>query len=457
MAFLLVLQAAKFFPKPVQQLLNRVGSSPIATRVLRGSLWSLAGSLVSRILALGAALLVARMLGKASYGELGILQSTIGMFGTVAGFGMGTTAVKFVAEFRNTDPVKAGKIITLSSIVSWSMGITLGAALFLLAPWLAQSSLAAPELTPYIQLSALLLLLNAVSGAQTGVLSGFEAFRKIAWVNGLTGLLNFPLVVGGAMFFGLAGVIWGMIIAQAIGCLANVLLWRREAARLQIPIVPWSSAISELSVLWRFAVPATLGSLLITPVDWACTAMLVRQPDGFEQVGALTAANQWFGALLWLPYVMAQSVMPVLSERIGVNDAARSTKLLGISIKISAAVTLPFALIGSLLSRHIMGAYGEDFARDWPTLVVALTTCAVVAIQVPVANMIAASNRMWLGFWMNFLWAIVFLVMTWLFVQWGAFGLASARLMAYVAQGCWACLYAMVWVRSMDKGLRTRR
>jgi O-antigen/teichoic acid export membrane protein len=304
-------------------------------------------------------------------------------------------------------------------------------------------------LSPYIQISALLLLLNAVNGAQTGVLSGFEAFRKIAWVNALTGLLNFPLVVSGAFLFELSGVIWGMIIAQASGCLANVLIWKQEAARLHVPIVPWSTTISELSVLWRFTVPATLGSLLIHPVDWACIAMLARQPNGFEHIGALNAANQWFSAVLWLPYVMAQSVMPILSERIGVRDAGRSTKLLIVSIKASAAITLPFVIIGSLLSRDIMGAYGEDFVLDWPTLVVSLATCAVVAVQVPVGNMIAASGRMWLGLCMNLLWAAVFLAMTSLLVDWGAIGLASARFFAYCAQGLWACLYAVVWVRSM--------
>lgn len=443
--------AASLIPKSLRQFLDRARSSPIATRLLHGSLWSVAGSVLSRILALVAALLVARIVGKASYGELGVVQSTIGMFGTLAGFGMGTTAAKFVAEFRNTDPAKAGRIIALSSMVSWGMGIILGATLFVLAPWLARSSLAVPELGPLLQLGALLLLLNAVNGAQTGVLSGFEAFRKIAWVNGLTGLLNFPLVIGGAMLLGVSGVVFGMIAAQACGCLANLIIWRGEAARLQIPVVPWVRAFSELSVLWRFAVPATLGSLLINPVDWACTAMLVREPNGLENVGAFSAANQWYGALLWLPYVIAQSVMPVLSERLGVSDYARSAKVLSTSIKISVAVTVPFVIIGSLLSRQIMGAYGETFAQDWPTLVVSLTTCVVVALQVPAGNMLAASNRMWLGFAMNVLWATVFLVATWLLVRWGALGLASARLIAYTAQGSWAGFYAMSLVRAMRK------
>lgn len=439
-------------PHTFQKLWAKLESSPIGKRLVHGTLWSFAGSLISGVLALVAAMLVARLLGKASYGELGIIQSTIGMFGSLAGFGIGTTAAKFVAEFRCTDPAKAGKIIALSRFFSWSTGITFGTVLFFLAPWLTRSVFTNSELSPYIQLSALLLLLNAVNSAQTGVLSGFESFRKIAWISGLTGVLNFPFVVGGAMLFGLSGVVWGMIVAQASGCLANAFIWKREANRLHIPIAPWSRATSELPLIWRFAVPATLGSLLVSPVAWATTAMLARQPDGFEQIGALSAANQWLSALMWLPNVMAQSVMPILSERIGANDANRSTKLFIVSIKISAAITLPFVIIGSLLSSHIMGMYGEDFASDWPTFVAALATGAVIAVQVPVGNMIAASNRMWLGFGMNLLCAVVFLVMTWFLLEWGALGVASARFLAYTAQGIWSWVYAVAWVRTIEKG-----
>lgn len=441
----------KVLPKRFRIFWEQTKSSPIAARLVHGSLWSLTGSVISRLLALAAAVVVARILGKAIYGELGIVQGTIGMFGTLAGFGMGTAATKFIAEFRNTDPMRAGKVIALSSLVSWCTGVTLGMALYILAPWLSESWLAAPEMIPYIRLSALLLVLNAVNGVQTGVLSGFEAFRKIAWVNGLTGLLNFPFVVGGAMLFELWGVVWGMIIAQAAGCLANVIIRRDEAARFHIPLVSWAMALSELSLLWRFALPATLGSLLFNPVDWVCMAMLARQPNGLEHVGTLNAANQWFGALLWLPYVMAQAVMPVLSERLGATDTNRSTKLLIISMKLSVVATLPFAIVGSLLSAQIMSAYGEDFVHDWPTLVVSLITCVIVAVQVPVGNMIAASGRMWLGLSMNLLWASVFVLVAWFSVQWGALGLVSARLIAYVVQGIWGCAYVLVLVRTLKK------
>jgi O-antigen/teichoic acid export membrane protein len=443
-----VRQPARLLPAPLQELVGRYASSPLAARLIHGSLWSLGGSLASRMFALLSAVLVARMLGKATYGQLGIMQSTIGMFGALAGFGMGTAASKFVAEFRHTDPARAGRVIALSSVVSWMSGITLAAALVLLAPALAVSALSSPGLGPYIQLSALLLLLNTVNGAQLGVLCGFEAFRAVSWINGLIGLLGLPLIVGGALLFQLWGVVWGLIVAQAVGCLVAVRIRKREAARLGVPMPSWSRAASELPLVWQFALPATLGCLLVNPVNWACTAMLAVQPHGWEHVGALNAANQWYGALLWFPYLIAQSVMPVLSERIGANDTARSAKVVVVSVKVTAAMTLPLVIIGSLLSKYIMGAYGREFVGDWPTLVVSLLTCAVVAVQVPVGNLVAASGRMWNGLGMNLLWAVVFLAATWLALDWGVLGLALARLVAYVAQGVWGGAFAFLWVRS---------
>src|SRR5437879_2227347 len=86
-------------PSALQPFYQRVEASPLAYRLARGTFWSLAGSLISRGLGLLSAILVGRILGKEEFGELGIIQSTIGMFGTLAGFGMGLTANKHVAEF----------------------------------------------------------------------------------------------------------------------------------------------------------------------------------------------------------------------------------------------------------------------------------------------------------------------------------------------------------------------
>src|SRR5579862_6562755 len=140
-------------PHFLDGLWTRLESSPLGERLLRGSFWSLLGTFASRALGLAAAIFAARILGKAVYGELGIIQSTVGMFGTFAGFGMGTTATKYVAELRIKDPARAGRIIAVSSLVSWVFSLVLMAGLYVAAPWLCLHSLAAPQLTGLLRTS----------------------------------------------------------------------------------------------------------------------------------------------------------------------------------------------------------------------------------------------------------------------------------------------------------------
>ena len=433
-------------PTRLQLRIDRVRESPLASRLVRGSFWSLMGSVVSRGLALVATVLAARLLGKSSYGELGIIQSTVAAFGTLAGFGMGTTATKCVAEFRLTDPNKAGRVIGLCSIVAWTMSSILAVVLLVLAPWLSRSLLSAPHLTEYLQASCVLLLLTGINGAQNGTLAGFEAFKTIARVSAAVGFMSLPLVVGGAYAFGLPGVVAGLILAQAIGCFMNFLAVRREAVRHGVQI-SYSSLKPETSVIWQFSIPAVLGILLISPMNWLCNGMLVRQPQGYGQMGALTAANQWFGALTWLPYMLSGVTLSMLSERLGASDGVGSIKLLRASILANAAVAIPVAAIGSLLSPYIMRAYGTEFRAEWPTLVAMLLAAAAAAVQIPIGVIIAASNRMWTGFLLNLGWSTVLLTSTWWLVHWGSLGVATGQLLAYTAQGLGAFAIAERLIR----------
>ena len=98
-------------PDFLHPLLNRVEDSEIGYRLAKGVFWSMAGAVISRGLGIVSSVVVARTLGKVGFGELGIIHSTVMMFQLFAGFGLGLTATKYVAEYRGTDPQKAGRII----------------------------------------------------------------------------------------------------------------------------------------------------------------------------------------------------------------------------------------------------------------------------------------------------------------------------------------------------------
>jgi O-antigen/teichoic acid export membrane protein len=433
-------------PRLLQVQWDRVDASPLGSRLARGAFWSLVGAVISRGLGLVASILVARMLGKEGFGELGMIQSTVGMFGTFAGFGLGLTATKHVAEFREKDPAKAGRILALSGVVAWVTGGVASLALALAAPWLAEHTIAAPQLADELRIGSLLVLLGAVNGAQTGALAGFEAFKRIAVVSLWAGLANFPCLVVGCYLYGLPGAVWGLVAALGVNCVLNRWAMVQEARRFSVPL--WSSQWrSEVTVLWNFSLPAALAGAAVGPVTWVCSAMLVNQPKGYAEMGIYNAANQWYNAVLFLPGILGQAVLPVLSEEHAQNENRRVGKVLGSSMAMSAAFAFPIVAVASLLSPLIMDAYGPAFRDSWPVMVVVLLTSGLLAVQTVVGQIIAASGRMWLGLAMNAGWGLVLLGGSYEALSLGAMGLAIGRLVAYLVHATWTFAFAYWLIR----------
>ena len=380
------------------------------------------------------------MLGKAGMGELGIIQSTVGIFSAFAGVGMGLTATKYVAQYKKEDPARAGAMLSLSALVTWSGGIVITLAMLVLAPWLARHTIAAPHLTDLLRVGAWLLLFGAVNGAQTGALAGFEAFRSIARVNFIAGISSFPLMAGGAWRFGLTGAVWGLVASQALNCVLSHMALRSEAARATVPFRGSPSA-KDWSVLWRFSLPSTLCTLLFGPANWAASAILVNRPNGYAEMGIFNVTMSWFNVVAFFPGVLAQVVLPLLASQSGSGARQASRKIAAAATKANAVSVIPLALVLSLMSPLIMSAYGSQFREGWPVLIVSLTTAAVLALQVPAVQAITAAGRMWTVFFTYASYGLIYVSCTAAFADFGALGIATARLIAYLVNAVW-----VVWI-----------
>jgi len=434
-------------PHPLRAYWDRVENSELNARLARGMFWSLVGTVISRSLMLAASVFVARLLGKEGFGEFGIIRGTIETFGIFAGFGLGLTAMKHVAEFRRQDPCRAGRILVLSNLAAVGTGATLTLALVVAAPWLAAEALNAPHLSGLLRSGSLLLLLYALTGAQTGALSGFEAFRTIAHVNLCVGLISFPLLTAGAYLGGLEGAVWGMTLTLALHALLNHFALRAEAARAAVPLQVVGCA-REWPVLWQFSLPAVIAGAVMLAGTWLCTLLLVHQPDGYRQMGVFSAASYWFLALACLPNLLGRAATPMLAERHSVADHVGSRKIFRLTVAINAAVTLPIVVMVSLASPWIVRLYGNEFVRDWPTFAVLLLSGATLALIKPAEHVINAHGRMWTLLLLYGGLTILTLLFTFCLIGLGAFGMALARLIAYTIHIALINLVAMYVLRS---------
>ena len=420
----------RFVPPVLRPYLHRIESSPLGVRLARGTFWSFVGSVAQRGLALVASIFVARVLGKVGFGELGIVQGTVMMFSVLAGFGLGMTGTKYVAEFRRKDPAKAGRTIALSRGVAWVTGACMMVGLMALAPVLAERTLAARHLSPLLRLAAITLLFSSINGAQMGALTGFEAFKTISQVNVWSGLVTFGLTVAGAYWGGIKGAVGGLVAAQAITCVIGGRALRRTAAGAQVP-VSFRGCLQESGVLWKFSLPSVLTGLLVWPVNWICSAVLVNQPNGYGEMGLFNAANQTRTLLLFVPNLLVGTLFPILTSLHAENDRRRFKKVLWSLQALNCGAVLVLALAAAALAPLIMRLYGAEFAKGADSLIL-LAFCAVpIAFTNGATQAFASTGRMWLCVLFVTGWALLTLVLTLVLVPRSlALGLALVNLIS---------------------------
>jgi O-antigen/teichoic acid export membrane protein len=413
----------------ISQATDLLSNSPLRERLTRGAFWSIVDTGFTRGFALIISIVVARTVGREHFGQFGVVQSTVGVFGLFAGLGMSVTATKYVAELRHSEPLRTGRILGLSTLLAAISSSAMCIALLTTAPWLARTTLASAEVGPLLRLGCGLLFFGVLNGALAGALYGFEDFKSVAIVDVVAGLVGFGAVIVGVLIAGLSGAICGLVIGVGLQCLGYVFSLRRRLHNSGISII-YQGCFGEWPILATFSVPALLAGAMTGPVTWVCSAIVVNQPNGYAQMGLFNAANQWRGAIMLLPLTLSAPFLPVLSSLFG-KDQNKYLKVLltGMIANTSLALLAGAGVIA--FSRPIMRAYGKGFAGGTPTLTLLVLSAVITASAWSVGQAITSSGRMWWGFTVNLIWAITLLCALWLFRRQGAYGYALATLVAY--------------------------
>jgi O-antigen/teichoic acid export membrane protein len=294
----------------------------LRARFAKGTFWSIVGTSISQGLALLGWVVVARVLGQAGFGELAIVQSTVGVFGVVAGLGLGLTATKHVAEFRDSDPKRVGRILALSFVVALISGGLSAIILFAVSPYIADQAIGAPHLAPVLRLGCWLLLFDTLCGVATGALGGFEAFRTIAKVSLVTGCAKVVLMTIGVCYWSLPGAVGAMVMATTVGSAIGFTALLKEAR--EFGATPSCRDMRlEMPILWKFSIPGCLSAAIVPPVTWITNAMLVHQPGGFAEMGLFYAATRFQAPLRLLGSTTGATLLPILvSMKNRSNDSA---------------------------------------------------------------------------------------------------------------------------------------
>jgi O-antigen/teichoic acid export membrane protein len=431
--------------KRLHRVREHLKDSPIAYRLARGAFWSMVGGVASRIFTMVSAIVIARLLGKEGFGEIGMVQSTMGLFGVLAGFGLGSTATKYIAEYRHKDPERAGRISSLTVVFSLLSGLLMMVLCLALSPWLAQRTLGRPDLASLLAAGSLLMFVSTIGGVLSAALSGYEAFRKIAKINIMQGaaapLMAIPLV----WYFGGQGAIASFTINGALGLILCARALKGESDKYKIPDKYDISIWREWPVLWKFAFPAMTSGLMMAPVTWITNIILVNQPDGYGELGLFNAANQWRMVVIFLPGLLTAAMLPVLSETHGREDKGDFHRTVILNLRATWIVALPLTVLAVTMGKPLAALFGKQFHGTAPIIAVLMVAAFLNVVNSAVGSALAGAGRMWTGTLMNLGWAVVLVASAvFLVPRLGGLGLATAYLVSYLAHTVWVMTYVEI-------------
>lgn len=403
-------------------------NATIKSKLIYGVFWNFINAFASQGFPLIASIIVARLLGTAGYGQLGMINSTIILFSTFAGLGLGITSTKYIAQYHINDPERTGRIMGIVNIFGIISGSLMFILLFAMAPWIATNMLVEPELTSALRIASLLLIFNTMVGIQSGSIAGFGAFKDLAKVAIFQGVISSSLTVTGVYFFGLTGAIVALVLNSIINLILYKLSINNLLKKFKIKI-EYLKAWKEKEIIWKLSFPSMLASIMVGPVVWVANIIIINNPNGYSELGLFNAAEQWKTMLVFIPTIVGGVLLPMVSAN--VNNENKDLEAVNVLASWIIVIIIALPLIS--FPEIIALVYGSEyFTKNFLQSISAmmLVSC-ILAYKEGIARKLIAKNLMWWGFLSNLVWGTLFILSILILQNLGALGLALSYIISY--------------------------
>ena len=405
-----------------------------AGRFSRGVFWNLIGTIFSQGSVFLTSIILARILGKETFGEFGMILSTILALSGIAQVATGVTATKYAAEFRDVNKERAGRVLGLCSLMTFATGSFATFLLIISASPLAEHALNAPQLSSALSISAAFVLFSAMNGFQIGALSGLESFRSISIYSALMGLSYFILTTFGAKFGGLSGALAGVALSAFLRWLVYAILLHKEALKYNISILR-KEGFKEKKILYYFTIPAAASGFTTLPAIWLSNTFLVHQHDGYMEMGLYSAALTLRTIVLFFPSVINNVAIALINSHKGSKDRKQYSSSFFLNIKLTFIFAFTGALLMFVSGEKILGFFGDDFVNTNASLLILLMSISVVFESMSIATyqLIQSHGKMWLSFFIIAIPRDVIIIMSayYLTQYYASSGLAGAYVLGH--------------------------
>jgi O-antigen/teichoic acid export membrane protein len=347
--------------------------------VASGAAWVFGGRIVKILLLFGLQVLMARILGRTSYGGVVLAMMVISIVGTLSGLGINRGVTRKLPQYEDETPKARGVLRAGISVLLASRTLA-GAMLFLAAPLLATRVFNDPDVTLLLRIGAISLPVTALGGIALSSAKSLRDARPHVVVNQVVKPVVRTASVGILVIsYGAVGAMIGDLIAGIVGAIVALIL----AYRL-LPFSIRGQVVNMRSELLRFSLPLMLSAgagLIMGNTD----TFLVGTFLASGAVGSYNVAFQLQEIGYFFFYPLSFLLPPVLTRLDTKNREETIRRTYQVTTKWMTLLTLPPFLAGFLFPEIVIGTtFGSEY--------IDATTAFRVLLVAPLLSVVMGAN-----------------------------------------------------------------
>jgi O-antigen/teichoic acid export membrane protein len=349
-------------------------------------------------------LYAARVLGKAPYGQYATIQAAINVFSLVGAVGFGTTAARYISHLREHDRPRAGRIAGLLFAAAVLCGWLAAVALWLLSPMVPAYTDTFASLTRW---SAVAVLMYSVDGVVTGILSGLENFRALAFVSALQGLTIIVATVVLTPAFGVQGAVAALVLSATVAAGMDCAILSREIRHSRAPF-SLLGALGERRVLVEFSLPTILNSVTLSGSYLLSLSLIGASSAGAAAAGVFGLGRQIGMWVQVAPQILLRATLPVLSERLAA-DRGSVSRIVRTTHGLYMLSCFPLCAMAVCAAQPLLALAAPAFREDRLAITALIVASAFGVARGASELLLVADGRAWTNVCLSALWNVVML------------------------------------------------
>ncbi len=362
--------------------------------------YSLGASVFSKLIILLINIISFRYILPNEYGFIALVLALTATIGAVSNLGASVAVNSFVAKNKNTNLSKL--YVKYNYILSTFISLFLSTLVFFLSVD-RQGSIV--DLCVYLFLFSLTLF-SAYNPISEAVLNGVKSFDKIFKNNLINFFIFLPVSIFFIYQFSVLGVFLSLILYRF-----SLFVFNFYAANKVLSIQATKISKADLSIIKNsfrnLTLPVIFSGIMVAPVIGFSFKLMSSQQNGYENLAYFNIIYQMYLVAVFIPNALNGYLVSKFSSENGEKDFSKIAKY---NIGFSIIVVVILFLFKDLYF-YIIDSKNDVIVNNFYIMLLAIICFSTNAIF---ASLWPSINRAWFGTWMNLVWAVSLLSVTYI-------------------------------------------